>query len=377
MALRICSLFSGIGGFELGLASSGHFPVLFCEIDPVAQSILSHNFPGVPIIDDVRKLERLPKSDLLVAGWPCQDLSQAGRLRGLQGQQSSLVTEIFRLLKSSKDRPRYVLLENVAFALHVESGAVTSYVTSELEKLGYNWCYRILDAQFFGKPQRRRRLYILADLEGDPSHVLFREANNRRASSKPEMEKFGFYWTEGNTGLGWSPECVPPLKGGSGLSIPSPPAIWLKSEGTFIVPGIVDAERLQGFPVNWTALSRSGSKQTSRHKWTLLGNAVNVAVVRWIGRGLEVSGCSSIYVDMASKRRANAGLGGPRQESIHFHTVSEGPNTEAKTLSEFGLFNPSPLSKRAASGFMNRLANSRLNFHGQFLDDLRFFVSKN
>ena len=137
--LKICSLFSGIGGFELGMSSAGHEPVLFCELDSAAAMILRKHFDGVKVHDDIRSLTKLPPCDIVTAGWPCQDLSQAGQMQGMLGSKSSLVTEVFRLIRSTRTRPQYVLLENVAFSLSLHGGAAIKFVTSELEKLGYNW----------------------------------------------------------------------------------------------------------------------------------------------------------------------------------------------------------------------------------------------
>ena len=98
------SLFAGIGGFELGFQRVGIETVLACEIDPVAQSVLSANFPNTKIISDVCELKSLPiGTDVLCAGFPCQDISTIGIKTGLAGERSSLVTEVFRLLKNKTE----------------------------------------------------------------------------------------------------------------------------------------------------------------------------------------------------------------------------------------------------------------------------------
>jgi DNA (cytosine-5)-methyltransferase 1 len=244
--MRVASLFSGIGGFELGLSRAGFETVMMCENDLLARSVLHRRFPGIPVRSDVKNIKRLPKCEMLTAGWPCQDLSQAGRTAGIEGHRSGLISEVFRVLEAAKDKPEFVLLENVAFALHLQRGAALKYVTSNLERLGYKWAYRILDSRQFGVPQRRRRVFILGSRSLSPQSILFRGAESAGSQSTTPPELFGFYWTEGNTGLGWSPEAVPPLKGGSALSIPSPPAIWNKRTHEFTTPGISDTERMQG-----------------------------------------------------------------------------------------------------------------------------------
>jgi DNA (cytosine-5)-methyltransferase 1 len=245
--MRVVSLFSGIGGFELGLARAGFDTVMMCESDPMARSVLRKRFPETPIRTDIRTLRSLPACEIVTAGWPCQDLSQAGRTAGIEGDRSGLISEVFRLVKGAKTKPEFILLENVAFALHLHKGAALKFVTSNLESLGYKWAYRILDSRQFGVPQRRRRLFILGSRNLPPESILFRGAFNASFETQQHPEQYGFYWTEGNRGLGWSPEAVPPLKGGSALSIPSPPAIWNKSAHSFVTPGVSDAERMQGF----------------------------------------------------------------------------------------------------------------------------------
>src|SRR5581483_7195305 len=96
-ALRVAGWFAGIGGIELGLADSQHRSELLCEIEPSAQRVLRARFEDVPLVDDVREIDRLPEVDLVAAGFPCQDLSQAGRTEGITGSRSGLVDEVFRL----------------------------------------------------------------------------------------------------------------------------------------------------------------------------------------------------------------------------------------------------------------------------------------
>src|SRR3990172_12832667 len=97
--LQVCSLFSGIGGIELGLAAAGHRTRMFVEKDPCARKVLADKFAGVAAHDDVTTLRALPAgTDLVTAGFPCQDISQAGRVRGLEGDRARLVSHLFPLL---------------------------------------------------------------------------------------------------------------------------------------------------------------------------------------------------------------------------------------------------------------------------------------
>ncbi len=374
--MRVASLFSGIGGFELGLSRAGFETVMMCESDQLARSVLRCRFPSIPIRSDVKGVKRLPKCEVLTAGWPCQDLSQAGRTAGIEGHRSGLISEVFRILEAAKEKPEFVLLENVAFALHLQKGAALRYVTSNLERLGYKWAYRILDSRQFGVPQRRRRVFILGSRNLSPQSILFRGAENAGSTGVSPPELFGFYWTEGNTGLGWSPEAVPPLKGGSALSIPSPPAIWNKRTRAFLTPGISDAERMQGFPANWTAVSTL-ERERKRSRWKLVGNAVSVPVVEWIGRCIieQAADDGKFEPNRQIPKMATAAFGQQGNEPSYFSLNCEGPDKPTVgNLKDFELNDASELSLRAASGFLSRIEKSSLKTHPRFIPDLRNFV---
>ncbi|HEX4764921.1 MAG TPA: DNA (cytosine-5-)-methyltransferase [Lichenihabitans sp.] len=371
--LRVFSLFSGIGGFEQGLSRAGHVIVGMCESDPAARSVLEFHFPGIQIEPDITKMATLPDCELLTAGWPCQNLSLAGGMLGLAGAQSGLISEVFRLIQSSRKKPRFVLLENVAFALDLHTGHAVSSVIESLEDLGYSWAYRILDTQLFGLPQRRRRLFILACLEADPATILLDGLNEDAFRPVANPELVGFYWTEGNKGLGWSPEAVPPLKGGSGVGIPSPPGVWDRRTGDFITPGITDAERLQGFQPGWTSPACQIDRG-ERRRWVLVGNAVSIPIVEWIGRRLglarEEAGRHERIPDSPGLPRAAAG--GPRSLRKAYIARREGPSLLSRSsLAAFGLQNPAHLSVRAISGFTRRYETSPLRLNSEFLDALR------
>src|ERR1700754_2345148 len=114
------SIFSGIGGFEVGFARAGLTTALMCERDASAQAVLRQRFPDTDLVDDVTTMSELPACDVLVGGWPCQDLSQAGRMAGLEGHHSGLIAHVFRLMDASKVKPNTVILENVAFSLNLQ-----------------------------------------------------------------------------------------------------------------------------------------------------------------------------------------------------------------------------------------------------------------
>ena len=161
---------------------------------------------------------------------------------------------MFRLL--GQRRVPWVVVENVRNMLSLDRGAAMEFLVSSFEALGYRWAYRLVDSRFTGVPQRRQRVILVATTIGDPRQVLLSDDLGEPASNRLRLDAVGFYWTEGRRGLGWAPDAVPTIKGGSSIGIPSPPAIWnpTGSPGQrLVVPQVRDGERLQGFEHGWTA----------------------------------------------------------------------------------------------------------------------------
>lgn len=371
--LRVAGLFAGIGGIEQGLHEAGHRSEILCEIDPHAAAVLEAQFAGVPIVGDVRELLALPDVDVITAGFPCQDLSQAGRTAGIRGRQSSLVGEVFRLIETARRRPRWLLLENVSFMLHLDQGRGMRFLTSELERLGMSWAYRVVDTRAFGLPHRRQRVILLASSEDDPEPYLFAD----EAGQPDEPADFtgranGFYWTEGLRGLGWAVDAVPTLKGGSAIGIPSPPAIWMP-DGSIGTPEIRDAERLQGFDEDWTLPGVAGLKRQGG-RWKMVGNAVSVPVAKWVGDQLaaqprEAPFPFTLMADTARWPRAASGRPGQRPRAVE---RSMWPiRTQRPALAEFLEHPVAPLSLRACDGFLSRTERSGLRFPPGLLDAVR------
>jgi DNA (cytosine-5)-methyltransferase 1 len=364
-------LFAGIGGLELGLHQAGHKTTLLCEKDPAATAVLRSRFAAVPIHEDVTTLRSIPRgSSLLVAGFPCQDLSQAGRTSGIAGAESGLIGEVFRLV--AKHKIPWILLENVPFMLQLNRGEAMNVIASKLELLGYAWAYRVVDTRSFGLPQRRRRVYLVAALKGDPRTVLFAdEAGQSEVSgTNPSSLARGFYWTEGNRGLGWAVDAIPTLKGGSAVGIPSAPAILLSS-GEIATPEIRDAERLQGFAADWTKPAEDVAKPSIR--WKLVGNAVSVPAAAWVGRRLLRPGDPIAFDTTELTRKGpwptaawNTGQGRRRV------LASEWPvNRKYSSLETFLKYPTTPLSEKATAGFLRRAEQASLRFEPGFLDAVR------
>jgi len=369
--VNVVGLFAGIGGIELGLHQSGYETVLFCEKDPSASAVLRARFPGIPVHDDVTTLRALPEgTDVVTAGFPCQDLSQAGRASGIGGARSGLVEHVFRLLR---DRPvPWVLIENVPFMLQLNRGAAMEHVVTELESLGYRWAYRVMDSRAFGLPQRRRRVYLLASLDQAPESFLFSHGAEAPITPSHENRPVGFYWTEGTRGLGWAVDAVPTLKGGSGLGIPSPPAIWFP-DGRVATPDIRDAERLQGFPEDWTAPASEVGRASLR--WKLVGNAVSVPAAAAVGKWLAEA--PRTVEGQPLERRGSwptAAFGS--REGRFMIEASEWPiSSVLPGLDQFLVHSGRELSERATRGFTSRLRASSLNYPEEFMHALEIHLS--
>jgi DNA (cytosine-5)-methyltransferase 1 len=251
------------------------------------RAVLARHFAEVDCRPDVTELRDLPSEvELLVAGFPCQDLSQAGMTAGIDGKRSSLIHHVFRLL--DQNPVPWLVLENVSFMLQLGRGRALRVIVEALEDRGYRWAYRVVNSLAF-LPQRRERVFLVATkTDMDPAGVLLvDERVPLRNRTTLDKHAHGFYWTEGTRGLGWAPDAVPTLKVGSAVGIPGPPAI-LMPDGRVITPDIRDAERLQGFPEDWTKPAEEVARKSAR--WSLVGSAVTVQAAHWIGRRLSEPG---------------------------------------------------------------------------------------
>lgn len=379
--MRIVGTFSGIGGLELPFHEAGHDTLLLCDWWEPSQTVLRDRFPGVDVVDDVAELAQmgLPANvDVVTAGFPCTDLSQAGRTAGIGGDHSGQVRHVFKMLQ---DHPEvsYLVLENVRNMLVLDKGAAMAYLVNELESLGFRWAYRLVDSRFSGVPQRRHRVIFVASRAGgvDPRRVLFADdagEPNHAQGAHLRHDAFGFYWTEGLRGLGWAVDAVPPLKGGSSVGIPSPPAIWMPEASAgrrLVAPVIEHAEALQGFERGWTKAVDTGGRNGPR--WKLVGNAVTVGVTRWlVGRlddpadpvvdteGVEIQSSwpDAAWGDRDLGRFVVACSTWPiRERYQHLTDVCDPDEVE-------------PLTPRAAAGFLSRLRRGSLNRDQMFEADV-------
>ena len=368
--MKVAGLFAGIGGFESGLAAAGHEAAMLCEIWEPARRVLRDRLPGVPCEKDICELKSLPGDvELLVGGFPCQDLSQAGLTAGIDGARSGLVGQVFRLLDNNP--VPWVVLENVSFMLQLEQGRGLRTLIEAFEERGYRWAYRVVNSLSFLPQRRERVLFVATTTDIDPATIILGdEVDPILAETDLSVRAHGFYWTEGVRGLGWAPDAIPTLKNGSTIGIASPPAIKMPS-GEIITPDIRDAERFQGFPEDWTLPAEQVGRASSR--WSLVGNAVTVPVAKWLGSRLaepvqyELS--RDIDLPMSGRWPKAARFDGNRRYGVSINSYPCWVPREP--LTQFLRYAGKPLSLRATNGFLGRTERAKLRFADGFQDRLR------
>ena len=187
--MKFVSLFAGVGGFDLGLTRSGHECVGQVEIDKHARAVLDLQFPNVPKHDDVTtaidwadQIGLTGNIDLVCGGFPCQDLSVAGKRAGLSGARSGLFYDALRFATHTKAKA--ILLENVPGLLSSNQGRDFGVLLTALAESGYsNIEWRVLDSQFFGVAQRRRRIFIIASVGTEPFRQILAECESSQRDS--------------------------------------------------------------------------------------------------------------------------------------------------------------------------------------------------
>lgn len=310
MTITAVSLFAGVGGIDLGLERAGVRVVAAVEIDTPARGVIADRFPHIRLFNDVTEVtgEQLrdagfvPERGLVAEGFPCQDVSKAGRRAGMgRGTRSGLFWEVDRLV--GELAPRWVLIENVPGLLSSNGGRDMGTVLRSLAERGYGYAYRVLDAQHFGVPQRRRRVFIvgcLGDAAG-PSEVLLEPGNcsgddrtrpqgreepataaahspatrSRRLTFqkvvRPQTDQHPDVWQERRVAATLSG-----FDSGPSRTI----ELVIEPDGVRRLTPL-EWERLQGFPDDWTAYS-SGRPQADSPRYAQMGNAVAVPCVEWI-----------------------------------------------------------------------------------------------
>lgn len=322
--MKVFSLFSGIGGFDLAMRNLGHEIVGACEIDKYARSVYSRHFPNVPIWEDATtiKPEELPDFDILCGGFPCQAFSLAGRRLGFEDTRGTLFYEIARIAKQK--RPSLLFLENVRGLLYHDEGRTLTTIIQVFYELGYDIEWQVINSKYF-VPQNRERIFIVGHLGDKPTPKIFpitevsgicdkeQETTNVRTltggghsgglhsqmtliylsqknmNMKQRVQDRDETWTL--TGNGNDFGIIQKIKSdsqgarvydvkgigpclGSGHAQSQP--LIESDKVRRLTP--IECERLQGFPDDWT----DGISDTQRYK--CLGNAVTVPVIEFIAK---------------------------------------------------------------------------------------------
>ena len=192
--MKFISLFAGVGGFDLGMERAGHECVAQVEWDKNAAGVLKRRWPDVPLFCDVSKVTGadLPDCDFITYGFPCQDVSVAGKREGLEGDRSGLFFEATRLIRELIRRGsglRFALAENVAGLFSADDGLAFARCLRELLDCGANETgWRLCDSQYFGVAQRRRRVFIISDFGGESCDEVLAVSESLRGHPAPRRE---------------------------------------------------------------------------------------------------------------------------------------------------------------------------------------------
>jgi DNA (cytosine-5)-methyltransferase 1 len=294
-SIRAASFFAGIGGFDLGFERAGIKTVWQCEIKPFCQEVLASHWPEAERATDITEVDHsdIPKAEIWAGGFPCQDVSLArmGPRKGLRGSQSRLFYRFAELIESS--RPPLVVLENVAPLLSSHDGRDFAIVVRTLAELGYGVAWRVLDSRHFGIPQSRSRVFIVGSLGGPASAgaVLFepecgdRDSEKSRQNGQKPISPFKV--CVGDSERGFVKKLAHCLYAESARHTGTD---WSRNYVSYpdgrvrrLTP--LEAERLQGFPDNWTLPDgqNADSEKIDSARYHACGNAVSVPVAEWLG----------------------------------------------------------------------------------------------
>lgn len=285
------SVFAGIGGFDLGLERAGWEGRWQIENDPFCNKILQKYWPKVKKYGDIKEIEtkELEAIDLICGGFPCQDLSVAGKRVGLVGERSNLFWEFMRLVIDL--RPSWLLIENVLGLLSSQEGRDMGTLLGNLGDNGYWWAYRVLDSQYFGVPQQRRRIFIVGHYGTPcPPEILFDDGRNRM-------------------GDGTKTRCLPALaeRWGQRADFRHLFGYGFAPDGTYIAEDID--------PLRNGTLARIPRRMDGldSQRMKALGNAVTVPVAEWIGKRI---------LRAQSNHLPDKGWRGPPQDKLRKDKIS-------------------------------------------------------
>jgi DNA (cytosine-5)-methyltransferase 1 len=294
--VNVGSLFSGIGGFDLGFERAGMRVAWQVELDPYCRAVLARHFPDAERFEDVREVGagNLAPVDLLCGGFPCQDLSAAGRGAGIDGARSGLWSEFARIVREL--RPRYVVVENVPALLsgkgkRWERGPI-GRVLGDLAEARYDAEWACLSAREFGAPHLRKRVWIVAYPARDAEAGAAAESGTERQRARTRGQRSraadladadaerqpGRAWELGSPGWG-------ELEDGGGAGADLPDADREQHEGRAQALGRPAGEELRDHWAAEPAVGRVADGVPHRvDRLAALGNALVPQIAEWIGR---------------------------------------------------------------------------------------------
>ena len=297
--LSVCS---GIEAVSVAWEPLGFMPVGFAEIEKFPCELLKQKYPNVKNYGDITQYEKwnAGQFDILVGGTPCQSFSIAGKRGGTADERGALMYAYLGIAETY--RPRWVIWENVPGVLSSNSGYDFTSFLAGLEECGYGWAYRVLDAQYFGVPQRRRRVFVIGHIDNRTdlaAEVLFEPqgvCGNIAAGSETQKEttvaigKGVNYFRRGGNFKYHKDKKAATLRSSAASDCFD---LVLAREKKYIrrlTP--LECERLQGFPDNYTQIEWRGKPaeqcpDTPRYK--AIGNSMAVPVMRWIGERIKRS----------------------------------------------------------------------------------------
>ena len=344
--MKVFSLFSGIGGFDIAARNLGWQIVGACEIDKYARSVYARHFPGITIHNDATKVqaESLSSFDMLCGGFPCQAFSVAGKRLGFDDTRGTLFYEIARIAKEK--RPRYLLLENVKGLLSHNKGETLRAIFRVFDEVGYDAEWQVINSKYF-VPQNRERIFIIGHLRGSSTRQVFPLGEIHSGNNKTQQETcsegqriqdkisetIDANYSKGHgsrTMIAINPytsqhyRCYkhsglsPTLNSSSADCNSHNTLVYLSQKNSNMKQRIqnrdtswtltnnggdfgikqdskirrltpTECERLQGFPDDYTKFGKDGELISNTQHYRCLGNAVTVPVVQYIMEKISIT----------------------------------------------------------------------------------------
>ena len=288
--MRYGSICSGIEGASVAWCALNWQPAWFSEVDPFCCELLRKRYSSVENLGDATAIQSAPAIDLLVGGTPCQSFSIQGLRRGMDDARGNLLAHFCRIL--GKVRPRWIVWENVPGVMSTNGGRDFGSLLGALDEFGYGWCYRVLDARYFGLAQRRKRVFVVGHFRDwrSAAAVLLEQRGTGEHCPAPEEiseeDPARLSLFAGDRTWGWTGDETPKF----GYEITPTLRAYQGGEGVGVLRNgvmrrltVKEWERLQGFPDGYTAIEFNGKPASDKQRTTALGNSFPVPVLRWIG----------------------------------------------------------------------------------------------